>query len=204
MKIATAAHLHSWIIWKAPDRENPIKGTPISGYCVKVVIVEMVMAALGQHQTPRSQSLLRQPVQKSPLVTTIPTTTDFMKYWIRILLNIPAISRQLPDEFGTTGVTAEVPQFPLTNCHGTKLARCVRNVSKGYKSLQTVEQNVARRAHLRRNVTKCEEFVTILRKPRLSRPRLEAGDRLIQIPGPRFITKEVKIVFKTSRDHLLI
>ena len=39
-------------------------------------------------------------------------------------------------------------------------------------------QNVATCVHLKQNIAKCTGFVALLRKPRLSRPHLEAGDQL--------------------------
>ena len=65
---------------------------------------------------------------------------------------------RLPDGVRTNGVVTEVPQFPLMNFHRKMCAKCA---------------NVCA---LKTNCGKMQGNVALLWKPRLFRPRLEAGD----------------------------
>ena len=86
---------------------------------------------------------------------------------------------QLPDGVRTNGVVAEVPGFPLMNVRGQMWATCDSIWQQHDATCGNLWQHVATCAHLNQTMSTCMDygFVALLWKPRLSRPRLEAGDR---------------------------
>ena len=68
------------------------------------------------------------------------------------------------------GVVAEVPQFPLINqLSWESVSKMSQHMSKCGNMWQ---QHMAKCGF----IAKCKEFTALVRKPRLSRPRLEAGE----------------------------
>ena len=73
-------------------------------------------------------------------------------------------SYRLPDGAGTNGVVADVPRFPLVNCHRKVYATCDHTLQH-VATCDNIWQHVARRAHIKQAMTTCTEMWPFCENP---------------------------------------